>query len=135
MAFYGTEAALFVDRIGMELYPEPKLPDAAMGRGGGGGRRRIAWEPRMEKIKVNEDEPTPLHTKNFVDFVRARKEPFANIEVGVRATTIGCIGNVAYWTHKKLTWDDASRSFHGDAEANKYLFRPYRKPWDLVKVS
>ena len=24
MAFYGTEAALFVDRIGMELYPEAK---------------------------------------------------------------------------------------------------------------
>lgn len=32
MAFYGTEATLFVDRIGMELYPEPA-------GGGGGGRR------------------------------------------------------------------------------------------------
>ena len=31
MAFYGTDAALFVDRIGMELYPE--------GRGGGRGGR------------------------------------------------------------------------------------------------
>ena len=27
MAFYGTEATLFVDRIGMELYPEPKPPE------------------------------------------------------------------------------------------------------------
>ena len=33
MAFYGTEAALFVDRIGMELYPEPKPPEGG-GRGG-----------------------------------------------------------------------------------------------------
>jgi predicted dehydrogenase len=132
MAFYGTEAALFVDRIGMELYPEPKLPEAAPG----GSRRRgnFTWEPRMEKIKVNEDEPTPLHTKNFVDFVRSRKEPFANIEVGVRATTVGCIGNVAYWTGRKLKWDGEARTFPEDADARKYEFRPYRKPWDLVKI-
>jgi len=136
MAFYGTEAALFVDRIGMELYPEPKLPERVPGAPRGGrGRRGFTFEPRMEKIAVNEDEPTPLHTKNFVDFVRARKEPFANIEVGVRATTIGCIGNVSYWTGRKLKWDGETRSFPGDSDANKFQFRPYRKPWDLVKVS
>jgi predicted dehydrogenase len=129
MAFYGTEATLFVDRIGMELYPELK-PQATAGRG-----RGIAWVPRMEKIKVNEDEPSPLHAKYFVDFVRARKEPFANIEVGARATTAACIGNIAYWTGRKLTWDAATRTFPGDAEANQYLFRPYRKPWDLVKFA
>ncbi len=130
MAFYGTEAALFVDRIGMELYSEPKLPEG----NGRRGRRGMAWVPRMEKIMMNEDEPTPLHTKNFVDFVRARKEPFANIEVGVRATTIGCIGNVAYWTGRKVKWDGEAGRFPDDAEANQFLFRPYRKPWDLVKM-
>jgi predicted dehydrogenase len=134
MAFYGTEATLFVDRIGMELYPELKPPEG--GRGARGGRGRgMTLEPRMEKIKVNEDEPTPLHTKNFVDFVRARKEPFANIEVGARATTVGCIGNVAYWTGRKLKWDEKTWSFPGDSEANKFRFRPYRKPWDLVKFT
>jgi len=134
MAFYGTEATLFVDRIGMELYPELKMPDGA-GRGGRGrGGPRLAMQPRMDKIKVNEDEPTPLHTKNFVDFVRARKEPFANIEVGVRATTTAVLGNVAYWTGGKLTWESEPRRFK-DAEANKYLLRPYRKPWDLVKIT
>ena len=86
MAFYGTEAALFVDRIGMELYPEPKFRRRrAAGRGG----QTAAWAPPEEKITVNEDEPTPLHTKNFRGFRARRKEPFANIEVGVRATTIG----------------------------------------------
>ena len=89
----------------------------------------------MEKIKVNEDEPTPLHTKNFVDFVRARKEPFANIEVGVRATTTAVFGNVAYWTGAKLTWDIRDAQVPKDAEANKYLLRAYRKPWDLVKIT
>ena len=129
MAFYGTEAALFVDRIGMELYPEPKPPE------GRGRRRGFVWEPRMEKIKVNEDEPTPLHTKYFVDSVRSRKEPFANIEVGIRATAIACMGNVAYWTGRKLKWDGETFSFPGDKDAAKYTFRPYRKPWDLVKFA
>ena len=117
MAFYGTEAALFVDRIGMELYPEP------------------GPATKVERMHVNEDEPTPLHTKYFVDNVRSRKEPAANIDVGVKGTTVACIGNVAYWTGRKLTWDGASQRFPGDEEANRYLFRDYRKPWALVKFS
>ncbi len=129
MAFYGTEAALFVDRIGMELYPEPIPPEP-----GQRFARGAQWKPRMEKIRMNEDEPTPLHTKNFVDCVRARRQPAANIEVGVRATAIACMGNVAYWTGRKLAWDDRSFGFPGVPEAEKYLSREYRKPWDLVKM-
>jgi predicted dehydrogenase len=129
MAFYGTDATLFVDRIGMELYPEPRPPAP------GAGMRQSQWEPRMEKIMENEDEPTPLHTKYFIDAVRARKDPYPNIETGVRATIIPCIGNVAYWTGRKLRWNPESRNFGNDPEANRHLFRPYRKPWDLVKFS
>lgn len=124
MAYYGTEAALFVDRIGMELYPEGKPR-----------QRGSAWQPRIEKFKMNEDEPTPLHTKNFVDCVRARTDPSPNIEVGTRATQISCMGNIAYWTGRKLKWDPVNRNFGNDTEANNYLFREYRKPWDLVKFS
>jgi predicted dehydrogenase len=135
MAFYGTEASLFVDRIGMELYSEPKRPEGGM-RGRRGGRRGgFTWTPQMEKMQMNEDEPTPLHTKYFIDFVRARKEPFANIEVGVRATAIACMGNVAYWTGRKLTWDGENFGFTDAPEAKKYTFREYRKPWDYVKFS
>ncbi len=128
MAFYGTEAALFVDRIGMELYPEPKPPAP------GSGRRGFAWEPRMEKFKMNEDEPTPMHTLHFAECVRARKDPFPNIETGIRATTVACLGNISYWTGRKLKWDAGQLTIPGDAEANRYLNRPYRKPWDLVKL-
>jgi predicted dehydrogenase len=131
MAFYGTEAALFVDRLGMELYPESR----GGGRGGRGGQPVTAPAGTADRLHMNEDEPTPLHTKYFVDNVRNRKEPFANIEVGARATTIACIGNIAYWTGRKLTWDAAKSNFRDDQEANRYLFRPYRKPWDLVKFA
>ena len=127
MAFYGTEATLFVDRLGMELYPE------SHGGGRGRGGQDAPASPSADRMHINEDEPTPLHTRNFVDFVRSRKEPLANIGVGVRATTVACIGNVAYWTGRKLSWDGEKVEFRNDPEANRYLFRPYRKPWDLVK--
>jgi predicted dehydrogenase len=130
LAFYGTEATLFVDRIGMELFPERR------GGGRGAGAQAAAPAQPAERLHMNEDEPTPLHTKYFVDYVRNRKEPFANIEAGVRATAISCMGNVAAWTGRKLTWDAESWTFKGDDEANsKYLFREYRKPWELVKFA
>ncbi|MCC6857271.1 MAG: Gfo/Idh/MocA family oxidoreductase [Bryobacterales bacterium] len=126
MAFYGTEAALFVDRIGMELYPEPKAEGVA--------RRGQVWEPRMKKFQMNEDEPTPLHCRIFVDNVRSRKKPFADIDVGCRSTIAPLLGNIAARTGRKLKWDAAGENFPGDAEANALLFRPYRKPWDLVRI-
>jgi predicted dehydrogenase len=116
MAFYGTQAALFVDRIGMELYPEPGAKAAG------------------ERLKMNEDEPTPLHCKVFVDNVRARKEPFADIDVGCRSTVVPLIGNISAKVGKKLTWDPKTETFPGEPEANRLLFRPHRKPWDLVRV-
>ena len=48
-----------------------------------GGAQFRSGNRGWKRCKVNEDEPTPLHTKNFVDSVRARKEPFANIDVGI----------------------------------------------------
>ncbi len=84
---------------------------------------------------MNEDESTPLHTKYFVDRVRDRKDPFPDIETGVRATAVGVMGNVAYWTGRKLKWDAKNWTFTADGEANRYHLRPYRKPWDLVKFA
>ncbi|MBK5291062.1 MAG: Gfo/Idh/MocA family oxidoreductase [Acidobacteriia bacterium] len=122
MAFYGTEAALFVDRIGMELYSEPK------------GGRRAAWEPIMEKMAMNEAEPTPMHGMNFVTNLRERKEPFANIEVGVTSTIAPILGNVAAKADQKLKWDAGKQSFIGNSEADIHLFRAHRKPWDYIAI-
>ncbi len=119
MAFYGTEATLFVDRIGMELYP---------------GETQSS-KPQIEKFHMNEDEPTALHCRNFVDAVRNRKEPFANIEVGCRSTIVPLIGNIAAKVGQKLKWNAETETFVDAAEANALLFRSHREPWDLAKFS
>jgi predicted dehydrogenase len=117
-AFYGTDATLFVDRIGMELYPE---------------QSKRASQPQLERFRMNEAEPTPLHCKNFVDALRGRRDPFANIDVGCRSTIVPLIGNIAATVGQKLKWDAESERFSNSPEANALLFREHRKPWDLVK--
>lgn len=121
MAFYGTDGALFVDRIGMQLYREVN--------------RNQAEPVKMKPFHMNEAEPTAVHTKNFVDALRSRKEPFANIDVGCRSTIVPLIGNIAAKLGKKLQWDGASETFVNAPDANKMLYRAPRKPWDLVRFS
>lgn len=129
MAFYGLNGTLFVDRIGMEFFPETR---------GGMGRRGGAPVPAakpLDHFGLNEDEPTALPTKKFVDCVRARREPFPNVETGARSTAVSLLGNMALWTGRKITWDAKTFFFPGDPDAAKYMFRPFRKPWDLVKFT
>ena len=111
MAFYGTNGALFADRIGFEIYPE-------------GGR--------MERRQVNVTDATAAHARSFVECLRARREPSANAETGHRATLIGHLGNIAFKTGRKLRWDAQREEIAGDSAASALLAREARKPWDLI---
>jgi hypothetical protein len=33
-----------------------------------------------------------------------------------------------------LTWDAEKEEMVNDAEASKWMMRPYRAPWDLAKI-
>jgi predicted dehydrogenase len=113
-AYYGTNGTIFADRIGYEVYADPK-PEG---------------KP-PEKSHMNTTDATALHAAAFVDAVRTRKRPAADIEVGFRSTSAPLLGNIAYDTGRKLHWDAVKEEFTGDAEANKHLARVSpRKQWD-----
>ena len=42
------------------------------------------------------------------------------------------LGNIAYKTGRKLSWDPVKEDFAGAPEATKLLGRKARKPWDLI---
>ena len=71
------------------------------------------------------------HVVNFLDCVRSRKKPAADVELGCRAVTICHIGNIAQWLGRPLKWDPAKEEFIGDDEANRMCSRAYRQPWRL----
>ncbi len=61
-----------------------------------------------------------LHVQNFLDCVKSRQKPNADIEIGHLSTRLCHLGNIAYRTGKKLAFDAAREAFH-DAEANALL--------------
>jgi predicted dehydrogenase len=128
-AFYGTNGALFSDRIRFEIYPEPK----AVARRDGSQRLNAPIEGyRMEPKQASAKDATNLHVKNFIECVRSRERPAADVEIGHRSTTVAHLGNIAYQTRKKLAWDAVREDFPGEPEASKLTGRRARRPWDLI---
>jgi predicted dehydrogenase len=128
-AYYGTKGTLIADRIGFEIYPEPK-PVAR--KDGSQNQKAPISGYRTEAKRSSAKDATDLHVKNFIECVRSRQKPNADIEIGHRSTIVPHLGNIAYKTKKKLIWDDAREDFVGDPEASKLLGRVARKPWDLI---
>ncbi len=126
-AYYGTNGALFCDRIGFEIYPEP-LVSARTRR----ERSKPIEAYRMEAKRQQSKDATDLHAANFIECVRSRKPPNAEVEIGHRSTTVPHLGNIAYKIGRKLVWDARKEDIVNDAEASKLLGRKARKPWDLI---
>jgi predicted dehydrogenase len=129
MAFYGTNGALFADRLGFEIYPELKpeeAPEVMDARGDQSSRFR------MQRKEGTSPDSTALHLRNFIECVRTRRKPVADIEIGHRSSIVAHLGNIAYKTGRKLRWDGAKEEIAGDSEASKLMGRQARKPWDLI---
>jgi predicted dehydrogenase len=121
IAFYGAEGTIFAERIGWEIFPEPETP------------RRKPQRP-VKRFWENVEEPTRAHAANFVDCVRSRQAPNADIEIGHRSTSVALLGNIACKTGKKLRWDANKEDFVAAPDASALLTRPLRKPWDLIRL-
>lgn len=72
------------------------------------------------------------HMGNFIDCLRTRRAPIADVEAGHRSATLCHLGNIALRTGKTLTWDAARERFVGSGAraGNRHLARPMRAPYD-----
>jgi predicted dehydrogenase len=77
---------------------------------------------------------SPGHHRDWINCIRSRQRPVADVEIGARSVAIVILGNLAYWHHRKLRWDPQAWQFPGDAEANAWLDRERRDPWQLPTV-
>jgi predicted dehydrogenase len=75
--------------------------------------------------------PIDDHIKNWFDCVKSRQRPIADVEIGHRSAILCHLGNIARWVGRPLRWDPESETFPGDKQANAYLDRPRRKPYEL----
>jgi len=74
---------------------------------------------------------SPGHHRDWINCIRSRKRPVADVELGARSVAICILGNMAYWHHRKFHWDPQKWEFVNDAEANRWLDRDRRDPWKL----
>ncbi len=90
---------------------------------------QIAYKPGPAIPDV--EAPAVSHFQNFIDCVRSRKRENLHCEIleGHMSTSLCHLANIAFRTGRKLTFDPATETFPGDAEANRYLTRTYRAPY------
>jgi hypothetical protein len=110
--FEGTDGWVDVSREGLNTEPE-SLKKEAIG-------------PNEIHLYKSRD-----HIQDFLDCMRSRKQPIANVEIGHRTATLCHLGNIAMLLGQKLKWDPQQERFTEDESANNMLARSMRAPWSL----
>ncbi len=116
--FEGSDGWIWVNRdkieaTGRELLSKP-LPDDA------------------ERLYLSND-----HKGNFFECIGSRKDPICSVDVGHRSASVCHLGAISLRTGKKLQWNSEKERFTGEhaAEANAYIARGMRKPYDYSFVA
>ena len=74
------------------------------------------------------------HMQNWIECIRSRKLPVADVEIGHRSVSVCHLANIARSENRKLQWDPTGEVFIGDEAANKLLTRKRRPEFDLPKI-
>jgi hypothetical protein len=99
------------------------------------GRVFRAFDPKGKVIAEDAKETPDLHARNFIDCVKSRVRPNADIETGHISTMYCHLGNIVARTGRNLRFDRAAEDIPGDSEAGRLLGREYREHWSVPKVS
>ena len=110
VTFVGSTGTIHVQRGKLETTPI-ELKDKLIG-------------PNEKHVYLSEN-----HYKDFLQAMRNRTKPVADVEIGHRTATVCNIGNIAYELKRPLQWNPQKEEFINDDEANKLRSREMRKEW------
>ena len=109
VSLYGEQATVFVTDAKWVVIPRGKNAE-------------------REVHEVKADMGT-LHMAEFLDAVRARRQPGCTTADAHLSTTAVKLAMIAYDTGAKITWDAHAEQISDNAAATKLLKRDYRAPW------
>ena len=103
------------------------------------GRHFLGWQVLVVGNKIAaehfETSPEMIHFQNFVDCIRSRKLPNADVEPGHMGACLEHLGNIAYRLgNQKLAFDPKLEKFVGNEAANEYLKAAGRKQYRIPDV-
>ena len=120
VAYIGENGTLVVDRQGWEVIPDNTKDELRM--------EGVPLTTRVGGSGLN------LHVQNFLECVKTREKPKADIEIGAHIARFAHLGNIAYKTGRKVYWDAEKGEFRDDDLANEMVKAKYRAPWKLPTV-
>ena len=68
---------------------------------------------------------------NFFDCIKTRNAPISDVVSQHRSVSVCHLANISMRLGRKLAWDPEKELFVGDDEANTWLRRPQRKPFEI----
>lgn len=71
------------------------------------------------------------HMQDWLDCIRSRKRPVADVEIGHRSVSVCHLANIARAAGRSLRWNPEKEQFVDDEKANGYLDRPRRSGFEL----
>ncbi|MFQ5738655.1 MAG: Gfo/Idh/MocA family protein [Acidobacteriota bacterium] len=122
--FHGQNGILVVDRQGWEVHSETDSENRP------GRVYRMNGLPRQRGSRDYHF----AHVKNFVESVKSRQKPAAEIEIGHKSVIACHLGNIAVRLQRYVAWDPRTETIRADSEAAQLLGREYRQPWKLPRV-
>ncbi len=127
--FIGSEGWIFVNRVsgvsgtGPKAYVgNPKALDAS-------DRAILTSEIGPDEIHLID---SPDHHGNWLEAIRSRQLPIAPVEVGHRSCSACLLHHMAMKAGRTLKWDPARERFRDDDEANSWVSRPQRHPYQFL---
>jgi hypothetical protein len=114
---YGDKGTLTLLRSGFHVVPETLSPD---------------HKPAMEAIEEKGGDLDGQHVRNFLDCVKSRQRPNADVEDGHKSAVMCHLGNISTQLGRTVRWDAVKERVVGDSEADRLLSRPQRRPWELT---
>jgi predicted dehydrogenase len=117
---FGTRGMMSLTRGGFKVKPETTQRE--------GSKERA---PLMDAMDVKGGDLNIAHIRSFLDCVKSRQRPTADVEEGHRTAAMCHLGNISTKLGRTLRWDAEKEQVVNDPEANELLMRPYRGPWRL----
>ena len=115
--FEGTKGRIFVNRGKLTGKPVEDLAKNPL--------------PAGALEKAYKDRSLVDHFRNFFEAVVARKEPISDVFSHHRALSTCHLAGIAARLGRKLQWDPAQEKIVGDAQAQNFISREYRKGFEI----
>ncbi|NOZ20906.1 MAG: Gfo/Idh/MocA family oxidoreductase [Planctomycetes bacterium] len=117
VTFEGTEGSVSV----ADGYEKPEVTPASL----------LQECPKLVRDYQAQTQRPLNHVRDFFNCVKTRRRTVSNAEVAHRSMTTCHAANICLWLERNLKWDPVKEEFINDPEANRFLSRAMRQPWQI----